>query len=317
MFKIVPFLNPDGVYNGLYRSDTLGHNLNRVYLNPRLDTQPSIYAVRKIIRFVVFIVHQPTAALTTLFLRFYHFGFDKPDNVDEIGQPIGDEGPENSLFLNEDCQEQQENDYEEEIMNEQNLKKDVEPEVVEQTVLDVEDVKEEQQDEGIKTKVTLEKFPQINPEKQVHDDPVVTLKRSDSALNIFDQTTILKLFSAKNWTETFFNRIFRKKFLVISPGAEALASFRSGLGLEQQMMHISQNYPRDFLPAIASERDKNLTNGLFIVLLLIAKSFACVERLCSCKLKLVLVAQLVERGSSNILYTSKPLCNSLIQAFKC
>lgn len=52
VFKIVPFLNPDGVYNGLYRSDTLGHNLNRVYLNPRLDTQPSIYAVRKIIRFV-------------------------------------------------------------------------------------------------------------------------------------------------------------------------------------------------------------------------------------------------------------------------
>lgn len=52
VFKIVPFLNPDGVYNGMYRSDTLGHNLNRVYLNPRLDTQPSIYAVRKIIRFV-------------------------------------------------------------------------------------------------------------------------------------------------------------------------------------------------------------------------------------------------------------------------
>lgn len=53
VFKIVPFLNPDGVYNGLYRSDTLGHNLNRVYLNPRLDTQPSIYAARKLIRLVV------------------------------------------------------------------------------------------------------------------------------------------------------------------------------------------------------------------------------------------------------------------------
>jgi cytosolic carboxypeptidase protein 5 len=52
VFKIVPFLNPDGVYNGLYRSDTLGVNLNRVYLNPRLDTQPSIYAARKLIRFV-------------------------------------------------------------------------------------------------------------------------------------------------------------------------------------------------------------------------------------------------------------------------
>lgn len=52
VFKVVPFLNPDGVYNGLYRSDTLGHNLNRVYLAPRLDTQPTIYAVRKLIRWV-------------------------------------------------------------------------------------------------------------------------------------------------------------------------------------------------------------------------------------------------------------------------
>lgn len=224
-----------------------------------------------------------TAELTTLFHRFYHFGYDKPDNVDEIGQPIAEEGPENSLFLNEDCQEQQENDYEEENLIEKNLKK--EEDVIEQTIIDEEEVKEQQTDEGIKTKVTIEKFPQIDPDKQVHDDPVVTLKRSDSALNIFDQTTILKLFSAKNWTETFFNRIFRKKFLVISPGSEALAAFRTGLGLEQQMMHISQNFPRDFLPAIVSERDTNLTNGLFIVLLLIAKSFACVALLCRYKLR--------------------------------
>lgn len=50
VFKIVPFLNPDGVYNGCYRSDNLGHNLNRVYLVPSKETQPSIYAVRKLIR---------------------------------------------------------------------------------------------------------------------------------------------------------------------------------------------------------------------------------------------------------------------------
>jgi hypothetical protein len=50
VFKIIPFLNPDGVYNGFYRSDTLGHNLNRVYLNPKVDRHPSIYAVRKLIR---------------------------------------------------------------------------------------------------------------------------------------------------------------------------------------------------------------------------------------------------------------------------
>ncbi|GAB0098302.1 cytosolic carboxypeptidase-like protein 5 [Sergentomyia squamirostris] len=64
VFKIVPFLNPDGVYNGLYRSDTLGHNLNRVYLNPSPETHPSIYAVRKLI-------------------RFYHFGCDKAESDEQ------------------------------------------------------------------------------------------------------------------------------------------------------------------------------------------------------------------------------------------
>jgi len=34
VFKVVPMLNPDGVYRGYYRLDTLAQNLNRYYVNP-------------------------------------------------------------------------------------------------------------------------------------------------------------------------------------------------------------------------------------------------------------------------------------------
>lgn len=49
VFKIVPMLNPDGIYRGYYRVDTKGQNLNRYYTDPKLDSQPSIYAVKKTI----------------------------------------------------------------------------------------------------------------------------------------------------------------------------------------------------------------------------------------------------------------------------
>lgn len=49
VFKVVPMLNPDGVYRGYYRVDTLAQNLNRYYIDPSPINQPTIWAVKKAI----------------------------------------------------------------------------------------------------------------------------------------------------------------------------------------------------------------------------------------------------------------------------
>jgi hypothetical protein len=49
VFKIVPMLNPDGVYRGYYRLDNWAKNLNRYYTDPSPKYEPTIYSVKKAI----------------------------------------------------------------------------------------------------------------------------------------------------------------------------------------------------------------------------------------------------------------------------
>jgi hypothetical protein len=49
VFLLVPMLNPDGVARGHCRMDTLNQNLNRYYKNPTIESQPSCYAIRKLV----------------------------------------------------------------------------------------------------------------------------------------------------------------------------------------------------------------------------------------------------------------------------
>lgn len=53
LFKIIPFLNPDGVYRGHWRTDTFGVNLNRSYINPDREKAPTIFALCELVK-----VHQ-------------------------------------------------------------------------------------------------------------------------------------------------------------------------------------------------------------------------------------------------------------------
>jgi hypothetical protein len=54
VFKLVPFLNPDGVVRGHFRTDYRGVNLNRVYHNPCPVHHPSIYAMKRVFLYHAF-----------------------------------------------------------------------------------------------------------------------------------------------------------------------------------------------------------------------------------------------------------------------
>jgi hypothetical protein len=50
VFKLVPMLNPDGVINGNYRTDLMGQDLNRRYARPTTTMQPTVYAMKELLR---------------------------------------------------------------------------------------------------------------------------------------------------------------------------------------------------------------------------------------------------------------------------
>lgn len=49
VFKVIPMLNPDGVFRGYYRTDTMGLNLNRFYQTPDVNAAPTIWATRAVV----------------------------------------------------------------------------------------------------------------------------------------------------------------------------------------------------------------------------------------------------------------------------
>ncbi|KAI9204182.1 cytosolic carboxypeptidase 6 [Polychytrium aggregatum] len=49
VFKIVPMLNPDGVFHGNYRCCGLGYDLNRYWQNPKIEQQPTIVATKNLL----------------------------------------------------------------------------------------------------------------------------------------------------------------------------------------------------------------------------------------------------------------------------
>lgn len=50
VFKVVPMVNPDGVFHGHFRTDTRGCNLNRQYATPSPSRHPTIFAIKNVLK---------------------------------------------------------------------------------------------------------------------------------------------------------------------------------------------------------------------------------------------------------------------------
>ncbi|KAM5172866.1 cytosolic carboxypeptidase 4 [Mantella aurantiaca] len=59
IFKIIPMLNPDGVINGNHRCSLSGEDLNRHWLSPKSNLQPTIYHVKGLLYYLSSIGRTP------------------------------------------------------------------------------------------------------------------------------------------------------------------------------------------------------------------------------------------------------------------